>query len=261
MVDHDRLTMPLMRVASLRLQLIGFALMVTLGAGCAATVKKHGSAPAAADFFPLAPNSHWEYLVSRLPHGEHFRFAATVRPDEFAAPNGHRCRIVEERYGDLAPDERFPIVYCAEGGFLHRVMSLEYRGESLEDNGLRSGEVKFLPMNLGQASTWEGLTNAYRLPDGSGFEVRQLHKVSAQPEPVEVPAGRFERCARVETTAVHTAIGPDGSPVGPRIVYYYSDWYAPGVGLIRTEQRSATAEVLATIELVSYQIGRETPLQ
>jgi hypothetical protein len=66
---------------------------------------------------------------------------------------------------------------------------------------------------------------------------------------------------RVETTAVHVAIGPDGNAVGPRIVYYYSDWYAPGVGLVRTEQRSATAEVLATIELVSYQIGREMPLQ
>ena len=243
------------------MQLIGFALLATLGVGCAATVKKQGGGTSVADFFPLAPNSHWEYLVSRRPQGERFRFAATVRQDEFAGPNGHRCRIVEERYGDLSPNERFPVVYCAEGGFLHRVMSLEYRGEALEDNGLRSGEVKFLPINLGQASAWEGLTNAYRLPDGSGFEVRQLHQVYAQPEPIEVPAGRFERCARVETTAVHSAIGPDGTPVGPRVVFYYSDWYAPGVGLVRTEQRSATAEVLATIELVSYQIGPETPRQ
>jgi hypothetical protein len=249
-----------MRFASFRFLLIGFALITTVGAGCAAAVKKHGTT-AVVDFFPLAPNSHWEYLVSRRPHGDQFRFAATVRQDEFAAANGRRCRVVEERYGDLQPDERFPVVYCTEGGFLHRVMSLEYRGESLEDNGLRSGEVKFLPVDLAQASAWEGLTNAYRLPDGSGFEVRQLHQVYAQPQPIEVPAGRFERCARVETTAVHSAIGPDGTAVGPRVVYYYSDWYAPGVGLVRTEQRSATDEVLATIELVSYQIGPETPLQ
>jgi len=248
-----------MRIARLCWRLIGVAVMLT-SIGCAAAAKKHGATPVA-DFFPLAPNSHWEYSVSRSPRGERFRFAATVRQDDFTAPNGRHCRIVEERYGDVAPDQRFPVVYCAEGGFLHRVMSLEYRGESLEDNGLRSGEVKFLPTNLAQASAWEGLTNAYRLPDGSGFEVRQLHKVYAQPEPVDVPAGRFEHCARVETTAVHVAIGPDGSPVGPRIVYYYSDWYAPGVGLVRTEQRSASAEVLATIELVSYQIGRETPLK
>ena len=173
-------------------------------------------------------------------------------------PNGHGCRIVDERYGDRPAGERYPIVYCAEGGFLHRVMSLEYRGESLADNGLRSGEIKFLPVDLGRASSWEGRTNAYQLPDGSGFEVRQLHQVFVQREPVEVTAGRFEHCARVETTAIHSATGPDGSAVGARVVYYYSDWYAPGVGLIRTEQRSATAEVLATVELVSYQIAPGT---
>src|SRR6185369_1061022 len=106
--------------------------------------------------------------------------------------------------------------------------------------------------------TWEGRTNAYQLADGSGFEVRQLHQVYVQKEPVDVPAGHFERCVRVETTAIHSATAPDGSAVGTRIVYYYSDWYAAGVGLIRTEQRSATAEVLATIELLSYQVAPET---
>ena len=159
--------------------------------------------------------------------------------------------------GDLPSRERSPIAYCSEDGFLHRLASLEYRGESLEDNGLRSGEIKFLPVNLGQTWAWEGRTNAYQLSDGSGFEVRQLHRVFVQPEPIEVPAGRFERCARVETTAIHSATGLDGAAVGPRVVYYYSDWYAPGVGLVRTEQRSATSEVLATVELVGYQIGRE----
>jgi hypothetical protein len=115
-----------------------------------------------------------------------------------------------------------------------------------------------LPIDLAHTNAWEGRTNAYQLSDGSGFEVRQLHQVFVQAEPIDVPAGRFTGCARVETTAIHSATGPDGSAVGPRIVYYYSDWYAAGVGLIRTEQRSATAEVLATIELVSYQVAPET---
>ncbi len=221
--------------------------------GCTAAIKRDQPLPTA-DFFPLTPASHWEYLVSRRAAGAPLRLVATVRPDEFTGPHGHGCRIVDERYGDRPPEERTPIVYCTEGGYLHRVMSLEYRGESLEDNGLRSGEIKFLPVSLGSTQTWEGRTNAYQLADGSGFEVRQLHQVYVQAEPVEVPAGRFERCARVETTAIHSATAPDGSAVGPRIVYYYSDWYAPGVGLIRTEQRSATSEVLATVELVGYRI-------
>jgi hypothetical protein len=229
--------------------------LVMLVAGCSAATK-HPRAVGITDFFPLAPRSQWEYRVTRRTDGVPLRFVATVQPDEFAGPSGHGCRVVDEQYGDH-PRDRTPIVYCAEGGFLHRVMSLEYRGESLTDNGLRSGEIKFLPVDLGGTRTWEGRTNAYQLPDGSGFEVRQLHQVFTQGEPVAVPAGRFDHCARVETTAIHFATAPDGAAVGPRIVYYYSDWYAPGVGLIRTEQRSATAEVLATIELVAYHIGQE----
>lgn len=247
-------TMPAMQTAAPWALLIGLALSATTGAGCAAAVKRDRVGPVA-DFFPLAPSSRWEYVVSRRSESPPLRLVATVRPDEFKGPNGHGCRIVDEHYGDRPPEERFPIVYCAEGGFLHRVMSLEYRGESLEDNGLRSGELRFLPINLGQTRDWEGRTNAYQLPDGSGFEVRQLHQVFIQPEAMQVPAGRFERCARVETTAIHSATGPDGAVVGGQVVYYYSDWYAPGVGLIRSEQRSANAEVLATIELVHYEIA------
>lgn len=247
-----------MRMAPWVSRVVVVGLLVVTGWGCAATAKQSRASTPVADYFPLAPRSRWEYLVSRRTAGERLRFFATVRPDEFKGPNGRGCRIVEERYSDLPDGGRYPIVYCTEGGFLHRVMSLEYRGEALEDNGLRSGELKFLPVNLAQTETWEGLTNAYSLPDGSGFEVRQLHQVFRQTEPIVVPAGTFTGCARVETTAIHSATGPDGAPVGPRIVYYYSDWYAPGVGLVRTEQRSATAEVLATIELVEYEITPET---
>jgi len=250
--------MPAMRLGGLRVLLIVAGMAASLSVGCTATVKRDRATQVAADFFPLTPNSHWEYLVRRRSDASPSPFAATVRPDEFKGPNGHGCRIVDERYGDRPAAERHPIVYCAEGGFLHRVMSLDYRGESLEDNGLRSGELKFLPIDLAHTTSWEGRTNAYQLADGSGFEVRQLHQVFVQREPVEVAAGRFERCARVETTAIHSATGPDGAAVGTRVVYYYSDWYAPGVGLIRTEQRSATAEVLATVELVSYQIAPGT---
>ncbi len=248
-----------MRVVGSWVALLGLATLATVGVGCTATAKRGlVSGRPVGDFFPLTPSSRWEYQLSRRSIGLPLRFVATVRPDPFMGPHGHGCRVVDERYGDRPEGERSPIVYCAEGGFLHRVMSLEYRGELLEDNGLRSGELRFLPLDLAHTSAWEGRTNAYQLADGSGFEVRQIHQVYTQPEAVEVPAGRFVGCARVETTAIHSATGPDGSAVGPRVVYYYSDWYAAGVGLIRTEQRSATAEVLVTIELLSYQVAPET---
>ena len=230
-------------------------LVVALG-GCAAVGVRQGDATV--DFFPLLPNSSWEYAVSRRAGAERFLFMATVRQDEFVPTNGRPCRIVDERYTDASEGQRFPIVYCSEGGFLHRVMSLEYRGDALQDNGLHSGELRFLPRDLRGTPSWEGRTNAYRLSDGSGFDVQQLHQVIPEAEPVQVPAGAFAQCLRVDTTAVHSAIGVDGAPVGPRFVFYYSDWYAPNVGLVRTEQRDVRGETLATIELIRYEIGGET---
>ena len=227
-------------------------LLAALAAGCSlATVRSGGRD---ADFFPLAPSSHWEYAVTR--HGEKgvLRFVATVRADPFQTADGHACPIVDEQYG--ADEVRYPVVYCSENGFLHRLMSLEYKGETLEDNGLRSGELKFLPVDLRRVTEWEGTTNAYHLPDGSGFEVRQLHRVLPKLERVEVPAGAFSRCVHVETTAIHSAIDVDGAHTGPQIVLYYSDWYAPGVGLVRTDQRDTDATTMTTIELMRYDAGR-----
>ncbi|HEY2385857.1 MAG TPA: hypothetical protein VGK30_02765 [Candidatus Binatia bacterium] len=205
------------------------------------------------DFFPLAPSSQWEYAVSR--HGETgvLRFVATVRSDPYRTADGRACPIVDEQYG--ADAVRYPVVYCRESGFLHRLMSLEYKGETLEDNGLRSGELKFLPLDLRAARDWEGTTNAYHLPDGSGFEVRQLHHVLPRLERVDVPAGAFRQCVHVETKAIHSAIDVDGAHTGPQVVLYYSDWYAPGVGLVRTDQRDADAHAMTTIELVHYAAG------
>ncbi len=209
------------------------------------------------DFFPLTPLSSWEYAVTRQAGSERVRFIATVQPREFMTPDGRGCTIVDERYSDLNGGERFPVVYCVEGGYLHRLMSFEYRDDALQDNGLRSGELRFLPIDLVHTHTWEGRTNAYRLPDGSGLEVRQLHDARVETEAVLVPAGQFERCVRVDTTAIHSAVSGTGAPVGSPFVFYYSDWYASGVGLVRTEQRNSGGVVLATIELVHYEIGRE----
>jgi hypothetical protein len=229
-------------------------LLAMLVAGCALGVPR--SRPRDADFFPLLPDAHWEYVVGRDAGAQTFRFVATVRVDPFHTTDGRSCPVVDEQYD--GETEHFPVVYCAEDGFLHRVMSLEYRGETLQDNGLRSGELKFLPLDLEHVAGWEGVTSAYRLPDGSGFEVHQQHRVAPARERIVVPAGVFPRCVRVETTAIHSAVGVDGALTGPRVVFYYSDWYAPGVGLVKTVQRDADSHPVTTIELVRYVPGKRS---
>jgi hypothetical protein len=69
-----------------------------------------------------------------------------------------------------------------------------------------------------------------------------------------VPAGTFRRCVRVETVA--SAIAPGG--MQPRaIVHHYTEWYAPGVGLVKArsavEVEGRTLDVLAA-ELASFDV-------
>lgn len=229
------------------------AVLAIFALGCGLSITR----PTGGDeeFFPLAPSSRWEYAVSRRGESGALRIVATVRTEPFHTADGRACPVVDEQYG--VDDVRYPVVYCAEKGFLHRLMSLEYKGETLEDNGLRSGELKFLPLDLRRVSEWEGTTNAYHLRDGSGFEVRQLHRVLPRRERIEVPAGAFARCVHVETKAIHSAVDVGGAHTGPQVVLYYSDWYAPGVGLVRTDQRDADRHSMTTIELVRYAVGAQ----
>ena len=65
--------------------------------------------------------------------------------------------------------------------------------------------------------------------------MRQRHRAVPEARVVDVPAGRFAGCVRVETVALHGG-RHDGKAESDPIVLYYNDWYAPGVGfMVRVE--------------------------
>lgn len=231
-------------------------------AGCASRLLQPTQPPAPADFFPLADASRWEYVVRHFPGGKAFKFIAVVRGERFVAAAGRRCRVVDETYTGFGGGFAHPVAYCRRGGFLDRVMSIEYQGTRLRDNGLKSVERRFLPVVLAPGISWEGLTNAYQLPDGSGYVVRQVHRAMLERDVVEVPAGRFQDCLRVETKALHNARNRE-RVIGPTVIFYYVDWYAPGVGLVKTLQtaRRGEAQPISQIELLSYDVFAEARRQ
>jgi hypothetical protein len=221
-----------------------------------------------ADFFPLHTDDTWIYAVDRPLRNSHTRMTVRVRGERYVEALRRRCRLVEESYaGDDneieapgAKPEIHPIAYYRENGFLYRALSLEYHGNELRDVGLGSGEERFLPDTLGRDFSWDSLTTAYNLGGGTGYDVRQSHRAVSEPEVVEVPAGRFTGCIRVDTVAVHGGTHNGQYDANP-IVLYYSDWYAPNVGLIRTIQsnRPDTNEAgsgppLSQIELLAYDV-------
>lgn len=190
-----------------------------------------------------------------------------VRDERFIRALGRRCRLVDESYenGETPFDvpeselttkaEIYPVAYCHQDGFLHRALSLEYHGDELRDAGLGSNEERFLPDGLGGDVAWDSLTTAYDLGGGNGYGVRQSHRAVLDPVVVEVPAGHFTGCVRVDTVALQAG-RRDGRDDGEALVLYYSDWYAPNVGLVRTRQsnRPDGGPPVAQIELLAYDV-------
>ena len=219
------------------------------------------------DFFPLHSEDTWVYEVARPLRNVRSRMTVRVRDERYIGALGRRCRLVDESYeseetpfdvpdSDLTTKpEVYPVAYCHKDGFLHRTLSLEYHGHELRDVGLGSNEERFLPEGLGGDLAWDSLTTAYDLGGGNGYGVRQTHHAVLEPAAVDVPAGRFTGCVRVDTVALQAG-RRDGRDDGEALVLYYTDWYAPNVGLVRTRQsnRPDGGPPVAQIELLAYDV-------
>jgi hypothetical protein len=220
------------------------------------------------NFFPLHADDTWIYAVERPLRNQRTRMTVRVRGERYVESLRRRCRLVDESYAGEdkeidapgAKPEVHPIAYYRENGFLYRALSLEYKGNELRDVGLGSGEERFLPETLGRDSSWESLTTAYNLGGGTGYDVRQSHRAAFESSVIEVPAGRFTGCIRVDTVAVHGGKHEGQYDANP-IVLYYSDWYAPNVGLILTVQSNrpdtsapGSGPPLSQIELLAYDV-------
>lgn len=210
-------------------------------------------------YFPLRRDDTWVYEIARSSYRDPARLMIRARGDRFVGPLRKRAHVVEERYAadaDDPPGEPTLLAYYHEEGFVHRAMSLEYQGEDIVELGPHAAEERFLPLALDGRSRWRGTTTAYDVPGGSGYAVEQEHAAAVEPEAVEVPAGRFDGCIRVDTVAVQT-LHAEGRARGKPSVLYYRDWYAPNVGLVRSRlsTRPDHSAWLAETTLISFVPG------
>jgi hypothetical protein len=248
----------------------GAGLVVVLLAWSVASCHPEGNRGGPADFFPLHDEDTWVYAIEQPLRNLHTRMTVRARGERYFTALGQRCHLVDETYG--GPDAAMvqthgetqdrqvhPIAYCRKDGFLYRALSLEYHGKDVREIGLGSSEERFLPEGLQHASAWDSLTTAYDLGGGNGYDVRQRHRAVPESRVIEVPAGRFSGCVRVDTIAVHGG-RHDGQTEPDPIVLYYTDWYAPNVGLVRTFQsdrpggETGEGPPLAQIELLAYDV-------
>lgn len=116
-----------------------------------------------------------------------------------------------------------------------------------------------LPAGVADARAWRGRTITRVLehtgpPQETLFQIREVvpmrYQVAPEREAVTVPAGTFERCVKV---VGHGTLNADvGNYIGrTTIEVKTTDWYAPGIGLVRAERTETT-----TAQAIDY--GRMT---
>lgn len=218
----------------------GIALAAIL-AGCSpppALVPVLPASPSATrveDYFPLTPDSRWTYRVRDLAKAWTYETRVRVFPPRRFDFLGRDGIPVEERYssvgGPLFVEEQEPIVYYRDEGFLHRVYLTYQAGQLVPQSGSR--DSRHLPEVLRDGTSWDSETTAFRVGGGLGIQVVHHHEVHLETDVVSVPAGDFTGCIRIDTYSSHGAGSDRG---GGEIAFWYSDWYAPGIGLVRTQQ-------------------------
>lgn len=205
-------------------------------------------------FFPLKPRMMWVYQVQSKSQRTTYTMTDMVVGAQFVPALKLTGEVVQEFY-NLDRAGLRPVVYYEKDGYLTRLSGLDYvRHEIKAANWGRSEEANFLPENLVPDQVWSNKLFPYgKLP--GGFDIAQDHKSFKETGTVEVPAGRFEGCIRIETQALYE--GGAYSQQKRNLKLAYVDWYAPNVGLIKTiaYQGGPNGPEMERVELVRFDPG------
>ncbi len=205
------------------------------------------------DYFPMVSNARWLYSV-RAGLGR-FKVEVTGR-GEMPLPGGsEHVFVMDER--NLGRSLGFavvaPVGYVKQGGYVARVSGVDYVGSDPESGKLvllgRYEPTWMFPEDPEPGQTWVQQTDMFGNTENRGAllgwngEVRPLTSV-------RVPAGRFENVLEVETQYRDASEGS----LGPKVIY--RDYYACGVGLIRSVTEDPSGDTSNRIEqvLLEYSI-------
>ncbi len=145
------------------------------------------------------------------------------------------------------------IVYYRRGPFLYKFSALNYDvGGELRELSLGKGGEKVPPADPNEHREWESDFDILRADAGSGYRALMVPVAQPRAEVVRVRAGIFPGCLRLEGVLASRSMR---SPQD-EVTFRYADWYAPGVGLVKSEVHAKErARPVTTLELVSFRDG------
>jgi len=244
----------------LRVQIPVLLCVLVASGGCAVLrgSSERAGATAHREFFPLHPGTLWVYEV----HDSEGRVAlerVLVRGVYHLKTQQTEGTVVEESggmSGDFDLDVSWhPVVYYRRGPFLYKFSGVNYVGGELREQTLGDGEEKVLPADPTELRHWESDFDIFRTDPGSSYHARMVSVVQPTRDAVKVRAGVFHGCLRVDSESILDSSSARSSKKD--VAFRYVDWYAPGVGLVKSEVRAGEpARPITTLELISFRDGR-----
>jgi hypothetical protein len=236
-------------VLKVRNAAIAFAIAAGSILGCHRWVRNPSSV-----FFPLRPRMMWVYQIQSKSQQASYTMTDLVVGPQFVPALKLTGAVVQEFY-NLDRAGLRPIVYFEKDGYLTRLSGLDYvRHEIKAPNFGRSEEPNFLPENLLPDQIWSNKLFPYGRLAGA-FDIVQDHRSFKETGTIQVPAGRFNGCIRIETAALY-----EGGPYKQQkrnLKLAYEDWYAPDVGMVRTiaYQGGLGGPEMERVELLRFDPG------
>ena len=222
--------------------------LLSLTTACGRDLADRGS------YFPLAPGLQWTYRVTTEVAGQREETRLEQLNVDVADLDGlpHTVRLTGH-------GTRYFVRETAQGVFRSAKQTIVDPGPRPDAN---PRWILRRPFAVG--SGWSQETHPYVLRRVQPYEetlaksvtFKMAYQIAALAETVEVPAGRFEGCMRVDGEALLTLYA-DGRTGYQDIKINTSEWYAPGIGLVKLVRREPlTGEVFAggsvTLELEQF---------
>jgi hypothetical protein len=221
--------------------------------GSVATVLSRSAPVSPAAFFPLAMHNTWTHEVTFSGGDYHYYMTGTVIRDNWQL-QGQISYVVEEEYEPLtkrAPQAKSTVAYFHKDGFLLRYPWLDSEDSRIWDTQLGQGVDHVMPSPFVHKTSWKmAMENQVMFKGGKNSSSATAW---IDPTEIQVPAGKFRNCLRVET--VTTSMLPDPRKKTSEFSLFYVEWYARGVGLVKAVSSEGEGTLVKSVtELLSYTI-------
>jgi hypothetical protein len=232
----------------MRALLLPLALLVGAGFPQCDERPRPASGEAARSYLPLVEGARWRYAISTQRGG--LEVEVMGRGERDLARAGRRIFVMDER--NLGPSLGFdavaPVGYVVEHGYVARIEGIGYdRQGGLRELG-QDAPTRLLPIDPKPGDSWEQSNHLFGTPEDRGANLAWRATISGRSD-VTVPAGAFADVIEVVTTYYD-----DDPTIGPAPKVVYRDYYARGIGLVKSVTEDPSGDASNRIEqlLVDY---------